>query len=298
MIQLKKPARKLSLRKRFLALTSNEAVQLRFYEKQLTKLIMRLRNHRISSELKAKGIVIANMLLNEMISLATEPNVSIEPLIDRQRTIESFTDSECWNFFETRKEDLPRLLLNLRFPEKCVLENRAAMSGEEVMLRGLYELVSGADQHEIVPIFGRDQTQQSRAFKYFVDHIYDNFLHLVTDNLTWWYENVYLHMSRDAIRAKFGGNEHFSTFGFIDCNCLDTSRPGGGPAEEGTDAARWHPLIQRAFYNGWKSVHGLKHQTVDSAFGMTLDMYGPYSLRKNDLKLLAFSRINARLRDL
>ena len=59
------------------------------------------------------------------------------------------------------------------------------MPGEEVMLRGLYELVSGADQHE-----------------------------------------------------------HFSTFGFIDCNCLDTSRPGGGPAEEGIDAARWHPLIQ------------------------------------------------------
>ena len=96
----------LSLRKRYLALTSNEAVQLRFYEKQLTKLIMRLRNHRISSELKAKGIIIANILLNEMISLAIEPNVSIGPLIDRQRTIESFTASECWNFFETRKEDL------------------------------------------------------------------------------------------------------------------------------------------------------------------------------------------------
>ena len=79
MIQLKKSARKLSLRKRFLALTSNEGVQLRFYEKQLTTLIMRLRNHRISSELKAKEIAIANILLNEMISLATEPNVSIKP---------------------------------------------------------------------------------------------------------------------------------------------------------------------------------------------------------------------------
>jgi len=67
MIQLKKTSRKLSLRKRFLALTSNEAVQRRFYEKQLTKLIMRLRNHRISSELKAKGIIIANIR-----SLATE----------------------------------------------------------------------------------------------------------------------------------------------------------------------------------------------------------------------------------
>ena len=52
------------------------------------------------------------------------------------------------------------------------------MPGEEVLLRGLYELVS-ADQHEIVVVFGRDQTQQSRAFKHFVDHIYDNFLHLV-----------------------------------------------------------------------------------------------------------------------
>ena len=110
---------------------------------------------------------------------------------------------ECWNFFETRKEDPQRLLLNLRFPEKCVLQNGSTMPGKEVMLRGLYELFFGADQHEVVPIFGRDQTQQSRAFKYFVIHIYDNFLHLVTDNLAWWYENGYLHMSRDAIRAKF-----------------------------------------------------------------------------------------------
>jgi len=111
-------------------------------------------------------------VLNELISLATEPNVSIEPLMDRKRTIESFTASECWNFFETRKEDLERLLLNLTFPEKCILQNGSTMPDEEVMLRGLYELVSGADQHEVVPIFGRDQTQQSRAFKYFVDHIY------------------------------------------------------------------------------------------------------------------------------
>ena len=54
------------------------------------------------------------------------------------------------------------------------------MPGKEVMLRGLYELFFGADQHEVVPIFGRDQTQQSRAFKYFVDHIYDNFLQIIS----------------------------------------------------------------------------------------------------------------------
>jgi hypothetical protein len=37
------------------------------------------------------------------------------------------------------------------------------MSGENVLLRGLYELVSGADQNEIVLVFGRDYSQQSRA---------------------------------------------------------------------------------------------------------------------------------------
>ena len=100
---------------------------------------------------------------------------------------------ECWNFFETRKEDPQRLLLNLRFPEKCVLQNGSTMPGKEVMLRGLYELFFGADQHEVVPIFGRDQTQQSRAFKYFVIHIYDNFLHLVTDNLR---ERIPAHVAR------------------------------------------------------------------------------------------------------
>ena len=35
-----------------------------------------------------------------------------------------------------------------------------------------------------------------------------------------------------------------------------------------------------------------------NAFGMRMDLYGSYSLRKNVLKLLTFSRINARLRDL
>jgi hypothetical protein len=61
---------------------------------------------------------------------------------------------------------------------------------------------------------------------------------------------------------------------YIYIYCLETCTVGGGPAEEGADAARWDPLIQQAFYNGWKSIHGLKHQTLDCAYGMTIDMFG------------------------
>jgi len=58
---------------------------------------------------------------------------------------------------------------------------------------------------------------------------------------------------------------------------------------------RWDCNIQRAFYNGWKSIHGLKHQTVDNAFGFTMDMFGPTTVRRNDLALLRTSMLEQRL---
>ena len=227
MVRLKEPARKLSLRKRFLALTSNEAVYVRSLDKRLFKLLTGLKQLRLSKECKAEGISLAKATAEEMLRVMIAPDVVLPSLSSLRDSIDSFTESECWNFFETRKEDLYRLKVNLKFEDKCILENRSVMSGEEVLLRGLYELVSGADQHEIIAIFGKDQTIQSRAFKFFINHIYDNFMHLVTDNLQWWYNNGYMHRSRDAIRQIFGDNEQFGTFGFIDCNCLDTARPGG-----------------------------------------------------------------------
>ena len=57
-------------------------------------------------------------------------------------------------------------------------------------------------------------------------------------------------------------------------------------------------MIQRAFSNGWKSIHGLKHQTLDTAFGMTAHMYGPAPLRRNDLKLLRESELNQKFEQL
>lgn len=100
------------------------------------------------------------------------------------------------------------------------------------------------------------------------------------------------------MRCRYHFDDTNSVSHFIDCNCLETSIPGGGPAENGANAARWDPMIQRAFYNGWKSIHGMKHQTVDNAFGMTEDICGPTSLRRNDLAVLRISDINGRFQTL
>ena len=189
-----------------------------------------------------------------------------------------------------------------------MVNNRSKMAGEEVFLRGLYELVSGISKHRIAEeTFGRDWTQQCRAFSWFIKHIFLTKKHLIIrdldlpleqTNLGWWYRNGFFERSRLAIFSKMRSvspdldEDLCGISHFIDCNCESTSRPGGGPAEEGTDATRHDDLVQRAFYNGWKSVFGLKTQTVDNAFGMTVDMYGPVSLRRNDLALFRDSEIN------
>ena len=297
-MRIRRLARNLSLRRRFLAVTANERMLFKSLLKAYIEVGLRLRLFPLSKEAREHAENFGAIVLMCMFSIIVEPVVELDPLVHHQRTIESFSESECWNFFETRKEDLPRLLVVLRIPEQVKLVNGSKMSGEELLLRGLYELVSGNDQHDIIIVFGGEQTKQSRAFTWFIDHIYATFLDLVTDNLQWWYENGHLHRSMEAIKSKMDGADAFDVCGFIDCNCLTCNRPGGGPTCEGPDAERWDPLIQKSFYNGWKSTHGLKHQTFDIAYGMTVDLYGPHSLRRNDLALLRMSRLNVRLRDL
>ena len=47
-----------------------------------------------------------------------------------------------------------------------------------------------------------------------------------------------------VIEEKLGTRYSRRFIGFIDCNCLETYRPGGGPSEAGENSSRWdsrHP---------------------------------------------------------
>ena len=59
----------------------------------------------------------------------------------------------------------------------------------------------------------------------------------------------------------------------------------------GSEAPRYGDEVQRSMYNGWKSQHGVKDQTVDGATGHTWDLFGPLPIRQNDLHLLRESKI-------
>ena len=154
--------------------------------------------------------------------------------------ISHFSENDCWNFFCTRKEDFYRMTRGLRFDREFILDNGWKLSGEEIFLRRLYELVSGDDQHNISSnVFGREQTAQSRCFKTFIDHLYGTFYDLLYDNLQWWKDGGFIAESYLAIAAKLialGLDFETDCAYFIDCNCLEAARVGGGPREGGTHA--------------------------------------------------------------
>ena len=260
----RKTAKQLAYRSRHLAITSHEQVESRRVRKYLLYCLALGKKHP-----KLKKLF--NFFTIRYLSLHFRVPEPISKPIRRIVTLDSFSPSQCYIFFKFRKSDLSLLLNLLRFDaeEEMKLSNNGSMSGEEIFLRGLYELCTGANQQIMCEtLFGREQSQQSRAFSKFINHIFDNFAHLLKSSLPWWYRNGFFTSSAEAFKQKFielGWPQDldlpFLYSHEVDCNCLETSTPGGGPAEDGANAARFDESVQRAFYNGWKSIHGLKHQT-------------------------------------
>lgn len=176
--------------------------------------------------------------------------------------------------------------------------------GEEVLLCGLYRLHMPVIFGDAAwrTFFGFSYSRASKCFQIFCQHMKDNWAYLLLDNINFW--KPYLKDCARSIGMKLNelglvdlDPERFGVFGFIDNTCNAACRPGGGPTRDGVNAPRNNPLIQRAFYNGWKKLHGTKWQTVDLPNGMIFHAWGPCSLRHNDLWTLNKSEITDLIRD-
>ena len=102
--------------------------------------------------------------------------------IGNEQLILSLILSELVTNFSFRREQLIELMELLDIPDKTTYK-RNAFCGEEVFLRGLYEVCTGENQERMaMNVFGGDQPRQSCAFSWFIDHMFDNFEHLVKNN--------------------------------------------------------------------------------------------------------------------
>jgi len=91
-----------------------------------------------------------------------------------------------------------------------------------------YEL--GARKAVVSEIFGHiTQVTNVRHYiyiNYFINHVYNNFHHLVTDNLPWWFQCGLMERSAVAIDGKLGVRygDHFSAFIEIVIVCVRIGR--------------------------------------------------------------------------
>ena len=86
----------------------------------------------------------------------------------------------------------------------------------------------------------------------------------------------------------------FDIFGFIDCSIDRSNRPFSGPAAgdyEGAGRKPEYPAAQRAFYTGFKKLHGIKVETVFLPNGIST-IFGPVSARRSDIPVLQMSNLN------
>jgi len=188
-------------------------------------------------------------------------------------------------------------------------------TGQEILLFVLKKLKSGATYDDLCSgWFGGDGRRWSLAVNWFIRLADERFQAHINFRLLERYQNqfdYFASMIKERIKRGFNvqhengewefvegleyedPNNPFIVFGLLDCCMFPTSRPGSGPSarEEGVARNPNHFEIQLSVYNGWKGIHGIKILSILLPNGL-MAMYGPHSLRHNDIESVHCSHLN------
>jgi hypothetical protein len=94
---------------------------------------------------------------------------------------------DCEILFRFRFEHLHRLYQTFQLDNVCMLENWSHMSGEEVFLFSLNRLAFPDRLHTMTSdMWGGEESQWSRVFKYFNLFVNETHGHLLRDNFEFW----------------------------------------------------------------------------------------------------------------
>lgn len=261
------------------------------------RFVSAIRIHLINRGVPANVIQVANvtllLALRSFLNIATWENPILSPIWrNNNMTFQYYENnpSLCEEKFRFSSSEIRRVYNLLDIPNTVILSNRSKFTGEEIFLFSLNRMAYPSRLSEqALEVFGRESSQWSRAYKWFINHMYTTKCHLLFDNIEWW--SNYLDSFARIIERKMNFyNLHFryglrnSVSCFIDNTLRKISRSTGN--EE-----------QRAFYSGWKKIHALKFQTLTAPCGMVVDMFPAVSGRRSDLLTLRRSQINIKLRE-
>jgi hypothetical protein len=170
-----------------------------------------------------------------------------------------------------RQGDLQQLFDLLQFPPRLQMSNGSKIESETAFLYVLTRLITDEDVDRLIKSgFGGEKTKWGRVLTTTTDWLLEHHGHRLSTIQPEAVDRFPLYASAVEKLANSKGATFLqgacAVALFIDCNCVATSRPAGGPAAPGVGAPRNDPLIQRAFYNGWKHLHGLKVRATETFF--------------------------------
>ena len=188
--------------------------------------------------------------------------------------LDQHDDATAWSTFRFFKKDILRLKDVLRIPDFIITYNRLKVDGIEALCIFLKRMAYPCRYVDMIPLFGRAVPDYSIIVAYVLEHIYDNFGHLLNtfDQPIFAVEKLEEYCR--VINKK--GAPLPNCFGFIDGTVRPICRPGRN---------------QRVVYNGHKKVHALKFQSVALPNGLIGNLFGPIEGRHHDCYLLRESHL-------
>ncbi len=234
--------------------------------------------------------------------------------LKRNRRIDDISQRDCYNFYGSiNKRELRLLYRHLRVPDRFTASNRQVFTGEECFLIYLYRVMRGSpftDMSRLV--FGGNPRRFSDMFNVMNDHLYFNFYHKISGmSMNMWlphqvhqFRHVIYDRLMDGYIAETRTDENgdveeeaihmmdfdfdsFRIFGFLDDTALSTARPGVSRRRTG----EFVNDVQRTFYSGYFSRHGLKCQVVYLPNGLIGSVFIT-EMRQNDNGVQNMSGLN------
>ena len=208
-----------------------------------------------------------------LVLLDEENRIAVPPHLPRFILDVTTLDEET--FFSKFRFTLPevrRLLVVLSFPDTVSTHRGVSSSSLFCLCVLLHRLAYPTRWIDLQFFFGRDKSSLHALFYWAVDHIYNQFHHLLYFD----HEAIVPLLPYFAERISTKGSPYDRCFGFIDGTIRSICRPS---------------VDQQEFYNGHDRVHALKFQSVVSPDGIIRHFFGPVSGRHHDSYILAESAL-------
>ena len=202
---------------------------------------------------------------------ATEPVHYKYDRFDRNAVL----DEKFKLHFRFEKEHILELKKGLGLHDFYRSESNLTWSGEEGLCILLRRFTYPNRLCDLVPFFGRHQTELSLIINVMLNEVYKKNKHRVTDITQHWMNHEdYAH----AIHAR--GAALDNCWGFLD----------------GTQGRMCRPCIgQQSVFNGHKRIHSLKYQALMCPDGMMPHFYGPIEGCRHDSALYYLSELDTQL---